>query len=47
MKVAGSQGFEAYLPPWAKGKGIGVWGFKGKDNSSQEDENKCEVKPCK
>lgn len=36
-RTPGSQSFEAYVPSWAKGKGIGICGFKGKEENSEED----------
>lgn len=32
-----NKAIEAYMLSWAKKKGLRVWGFKGKENNSQED----------
>lgn len=35
MKTQGTQAVKAYKPFGTKGKGRGVWGFKGEENNSQ------------
>ena len=32
-----SQVIEAFMPSWAKEKGVGIWGFKEEEDNSQED----------
>lgn len=32
-----SQAVEAYVPTWANEKWVGVWGFREKEDQSQED----------
>ena len=47
MALSSSQVIEAYIPSWAKEKGLGVWGFKEEENNSREDEkSKCLVNRC-
>ena len=36
MRLKGNQSLKVDMPSWAK-EGIGVRGFKGKENNSQED----------
>ena len=36
MRSIGSQTIEAYMPFWAKEKGLGVWDCKGEEDNSQE-----------
>lgn len=47
MRLPGSQAAKAYMPSRAKEKGVGVWGFKGKEDNSQKDgKSKCLVNKC-
>lgn len=33
MRPTGNQAIEAYMPFWAKGKGMGVWDHKGMEDT--------------
>ena len=43
MRLKGGQEIEAYIPSWAEEKGVGVWGFKGEEDKSQEAKSGCLV----
>ena len=46
-RLPNSQAIEAYMPFWAKKKGVGIWGYSGEgDNSQKDSKSKYLVNKC-
>lgn len=37
MRLLNGEAIKAYMPSWAREKGVRVWNFKGEEHTSQED----------